>query len=125
MGLTGAPAGALTLTAMAEGVAPQPGSDVYLCIRGEDVVLAPGEPGLSSARNHLVATVRALLPEGPLSRVVLDVQTGPPGAHQSPGSGLELTALITRRSSEELGLQVHSPVIAHIKATAIRVIPRG
>jgi molybdopterin-binding protein len=74
-------------------------------------VLAPTEQsGPSSAINRFVLGVSALVPAGPLVRVRL---TGRP----------ELTALVTRRSAEQLGLTVGIRVVAQLKATALRAFP--
>jgi len=88
------------------------GSQVLVCLRPEDIVLTPeadaGQP--SSARNHLPAVVRRVLPAGPNVRVELD-------------AGLPLVALITKQSLEELGLASGSRVQASFKATAVHLIP--
>ncbi|MBE0430976.1 MAG: TOBE domain-containing protein [Dehalococcoidia bacterium] len=84
------------------------GTEVYACIRPEDVTLAPTlHP--SSARNAFAARVTRVTFIGPLSRVELDC-------------GFPLVALITRVSSEELGLDQGSGVYAGFKATAVHVI---
>src|SRR5258705_221192 len=49
-----------------------PGSDVYACIRAEDVTLETDPAGKASARNHLVARVVGIVSEGPIDRVALD-----------------------------------------------------
>jgi molybdopterin-binding protein len=51
-----------------------------------------------------------MVPFGPFVRTTVDI-----GSH--------LTALVTRRSADELSLAVGMTVIAGIKATAIHVIP--
>lgn len=84
------------------------------CVRAEEVVLEPeperGAP--TSARNRLPATVQWVRIEGPLARVRLDC-------------GFPLTALVTRRSAEELGLAPGSHVTALVKAPAVRLVPRS
>jgi molybdopterin-binding protein len=50
-----------------------------------------------------------MVPFGPFIRVSIDF-------------GSPLTALVTRRSADELSLAVGMPVIAGIKATAIHVL---
>ncbi|OPY35546.1 MAG: Trehalose/maltose import ATP-binding protein MalK [Methanoregula sp. PtaU1.Bin051] len=89
------------------------GSKVTLCIRPEDVTLnKPDEPCPSgSARNCLQGTVTRLIPLGPFTRVYLDCD------------GIVVAALVTRKSEEELGIEKGSRLAAHIKATAIHVIP--
>jgi molybdate transport system ATP-binding protein len=88
-----------------------PGSDVYVCIRAEDVTLEMRSPGQASTRNHLVARVVAITAEGPIDRVALDC-------------GFPLDALITRRSREELNLAPGAQVAAAIKATSVHLVPR-
>ncbi len=90
----------------------QPGFDVLVCLRPEDVVLSPAQdhPGPSSARNRLPAVVRRILPAGPHARVELD-------------AGFSIVALITKQSLEELSLAPGSRVIASFKATAVHLIP--
>lgn len=85
---------------------------VFVCLKGEDVVLQRTSAEGSSARNRLPAVVRNLTPEGPLVRVALDC-------------GFELTALVTRPACDELRLQPGDAVTASFKAPAIHLIPRG
>jgi tungstate transport system ATP-binding protein len=87
------------------------GERVRLCIRPEDVTLAqPAEiAGLSSARNHLPATVTEVTPSTPGVRVVVDC-------------GFPLVAVVTPRSVAELGLTAGAPVVAVFKASAPHVI---
>jgi molybdopterin-binding protein len=92
-----------------DGIAP--GSQVYACIRAEDVTLELQRAGQASARNHLSARVVAITPDGPLDRVSIDC-------------GFPLDALITRRSCEELRLTPGAHVIAAIKASSVHVMPR-
>jgi len=76
-------------------------------------VLFPGDvdvPG--SARNHLRGVVRRVTPAGAEARVEVDC-------------GFKLIASITRRSLDDLGLAVGTPVVASFKATAVHLIPRG
>ena len=88
-------------------------AEALLCLRPEDVVLSPGDVEVSdSARNHLRGVVRRITTAGAEVRVAVDC-------------GFPLVASITRRSLEELGLAVGSPVVASFKATAVHLIPRG
>jgi molybdate transport system ATP-binding protein len=109
--------GLLTLTVngvelhVAEREPAATGTDVYACIRAEDVTLELRSPAHASARNHLAARVMAITSEGPIERVALDC-------------GFALDALITRRSREELQLVPGTPVTAAIKATSIHLVPR-
>ena len=88
-------------------------TEALVCLRPEDVVLSPGDIDVpDSARNHLRGEVRRITVVGAAVRV--DVECGFP-----------LAASITRRSLEELGLSVGSPLVASFKATAVHLIPRG
>jgi tungstate transport system ATP-binding protein len=89
----------------------KPGSKVALFIRPEEVTIAPGDCDATktSVRNQLTGTIIRMVPYGPFVRTTIDF-----GSH--------LTALVTRKSSNELSLTVGMPVIAGIKATAIHVI---
>lgn len=89
----------------------RPGSDVYVCIRAEDVILVKGKPAQSSPRNCLTASVRGLTPEGPIVRIELD-------------GGFPLTALLTKQACEELALGPGIPVTVLIKAPQIHLIER-
>ena len=87
-------------------------SEALVCIRPEDVVLAPaGVDVADSARNHLRGVVRRVTPSGAEARVEIDC-------------GFRLVASITRRSLEDLHLDAGSPVVASFKATAVHLIPR-
>jgi molybdopterin-binding protein len=90
------------------------GDDVLVCLRPEDVTIAPisGASPLSSARNHLPAQVRRVVPAGPYVRVELD-------------AGFLLVALITRQSRDELALGEGSEVVATFKAAAVHLIRKS
>ncbi|HSZ55927.1 MAG TPA: ABC transporter ATP-binding protein [Tepidisphaeraceae bacterium] len=107
-GLATVRAGNVELVAVARDVRPGP---VYLCIRGEEVILERGQPAQSSARNQLVAKVSWMSPEGALIRVGLDC-------------GFRLTALITRPASEQLLLREGETVTALVKAPSIHLVSR-
>jgi molybdate transport system ATP-binding protein len=89
-----------------------PGSNVYACIRAEDVTLETRAAGQASTRNHLAARVVSITSEGPIDRVALDC-------------GFPLDALITRRSRDELQLAPGAQVTAAIKATSVHLVPRA
>jgi tungstate transport system ATP-binding protein len=90
----------------------RPGTHVALFIRPEEVTvtLKDGDLPKTSVRNQLTGTIKKMLPFGPFIRVTIDF-------------GSLLTALVTRRSADELTLAVGMTVIAGVKATAIHVIP--
>ena len=95
-----------------EAITPcKPGTHVALYIRPEEVTIAlrDGDQSRTSVRNKLAGTITKMVPFGPFLRVTLDF-------------GSPLTALVTRRSADELSLAVGTNVIAGIKATAIHVL---
>jgi len=87
-------------------------SEVYACIRAEDVVLMKGEAPSSSARNRLMGRVVSVVKEGSLVRVGIDC-------------GFPLTALLTRQAGEELALKPDDAVLALVKAPHIHLIARA
>jgi molybdate transport system ATP-binding protein len=106
-GLATLDAHGVTLTAVDPGTDV---SDVFACIRADEVVLEPGTSP-TSARNRLAATVTAVHVESALVRIELDC-------------GFPLSAFITRASLRELGLAPGSRVSAMIKAPAVHLVPR-
>ena len=91
-----------------------PGRSVLLCLRPEDVTLRAGDSlpeGQSSARNQLQGRVVRIVPQGPLTRVVVDC-------------GFNMVALVTRTSTQEMALRPGKAVEACFKASAIHVIAR-
>lgn len=107
-GLVTVEVGGLLLAAVgSEGIA----QDVYVCIRAEDVVLEPAESGVTSARNHLFGCITDIQSVGALAKVRVDC-------------GFLVTALVTRSSLLDLGLQPGIYVKAAIKAGAVHLISR-
>jgi molybdate transport system ATP-binding protein len=100
--------GPVALTAMAS---PGIESDVFVCLRAEDITLEMAGSSETSARNHLRGRVHAVTSLGALVRVTIDC-------------GFLLTALITRSAYSELRLAVGSDVQAAFKAGAVHLIPR-
>jgi molybdate transport system ATP-binding protein len=86
--------------------------EAFACIRAEEIVLERTPDAVTSARNQLLGTVQAVIPEGALVRVILDC-------------GFRLVALVTRQSIERLGLAQGSAAAALIKAPAIRLVPHA
>jgi tungstate transport system ATP-binding protein len=80
---------------------------VTLAIPPEEVVLSDA-PLHSSARNVLHGRIVRVAEQGSAVRVTVD-------------AGIELVALVTRRSYEELALAVGAPVYAAFKSVAVRV----
>ena len=87
-----------------------PGEEVCAFIRPEEVVLALAETS-TSARNTFFGEIVHMVPSGPLVRVGIDC-------------GFPLSALITRRSAEGLGLSRGSRVCAFFKATGVHVVKK-
>ena len=96
-----------TLTALAPTT---PAQTVFVCIRGEDIVLQR-DTAVSSVRNRLPARIISIRPEGALVRVELD-------------AGFPLFALVTRPACDELGLREGDTITALIKTPAIHLVPR-
>ncbi len=87
--------------------------DALVCLRPEDISLSRGtEHSPDSVRNRLAGRVTRIVPSGGDARVDVDC-------------GFPLRARVTRRSAEELGLEVGTEVVASFKATAAHVIGRG
>ncbi|MCL0065738.1 ABC transporter ATP-binding protein [Dehalococcoidia bacterium] len=84
------------------------GEEVSVCVRPEDITLALSRTS-SSARNSFPARIKLIASSGPLVRVEL-------------GCGFPLVVLLTRRSAEEMGLQIGKDVYASFKATAAHII---
>jgi molybdate transport system ATP-binding protein len=97
-----------TLTALAP---PTASREVFVCIRGEDVILQREAAVASSVRNRLSARIVALRTEGALVRVELD-------------AGFPLFALVTRPACAELALREGESITALIKTPAIHLVPR-
>lgn len=84
------------------------GDQVHMCIRPEDIILSLTEPS-SSARNAFTGEISRLALSGALARVAIDC-------------GFPLVALVTKRSAEELGLQIGKRIYVSFKATAVHII---
>ena len=97
-----------TLTAIAPDATTR---EVFVCIRGEDVILQRDNATVSSVRNRLSARIVSSRTEGALVRVELD-------------AGFPLFALITRPACVELALREGELITALIKAPAIHLVPR-
>jgi molybdate transport system regulatory protein len=86
-------------------------------IRADTVTLhretAAPTPDGTSARNRFAGTVVGIDDRESVASVRVDIGTETP-----------LTALVTRGSAEDLGLETGSDVIASFKTTATRATPR-
>jgi molybdate transport system ATP-binding protein len=107
-GLATVKIGDATLTALAPDATTR---EVFVCIRGEDVIVQRDVGAASSVRNRLSARIVALRNEGALVRVELE-------------AGFPLFALITRPACAELALREGETITALIKAPAIHLVPR-
>jgi molybdate transport system ATP-binding protein len=92
-------------------VQQDPGPDVFVCIRAEDVTVEAVGAGSTSARNHLAGIIRSIAPMGAL--VCLDLDCG-----------FRLSAIVTRMAADDLELRPGIPVTAAIKAGAVHLVSR-
>jgi len=88
-----------------------PGRRVSLLFRAEDVTIGLDSGGRTSARNVFQGRVKRIIPSGPFVHAIIDC-------------GIDITALVTIRSAEDLGLSAGKDVWISVKATAIHVLPR-
>jgi molybdate transport system ATP-binding protein len=86
-------------------------SEVYVCIRAEDVILEKPRDAAGSARNRLKGVILDIVPAGPLTQIKVDV-------------GFPLICSVTRQAVDELELKQQDQIVAVIKAPAVRLIPR-
>ena len=85
------------------------GEEVTLCIRADDIILGDPDAPRSSARNTMTGTISRVVENGPIAEVEVDC-------------GVELTAVLTRRSVQDLRLSPGTQVSVAVKATAVHVI---
>ena len=92
----------------------EPGAGVKVGIRPEDITLIPTSEveAPASSRNSLTGKVTEVELRGPVARVTV-------------ACPFPLVSLITRRSLEELGIDVGAEVGVRFKATAVVVIGEG
>jgi tungstate transport system ATP-binding protein len=86
-----------------------PGKDVNILFRAEDVTIGTGQDPVTSARNVYQGRIKHLMPSGPFVRVIIDC-------------GIDISALVTIRSAEDLNLGYGNEVWVSVKATAIHVL---
>jgi len=109
--LVRAPGGATIVASTPDGDALPAGAPAHVAYRPEDVVLGPMDVDVTtSARNRFRERVIATAPAGGLVRVRL-------------GGDVDLNALLTRQSTQELGIQPGRDVYAYIKSVALRAFP--
>ena len=85
---------------------------VTALFRGEDVTIDLTPRSTTSARNQLHGIVEKLVPVGPFEHVLIDC-------------GVPITALVTIRSVEDLGLAPGKEVWISFKATAVHVLAQN
>jgi tungstate transport system ATP-binding protein len=87
------------------------GNKAILLIPYDDItlMLSPPEEKTTSARNRFSGEVVKIFPTGSQARVTINC-------------GFPLTALVTRKSTEEMGLKEGIKVVAMVKAVSIHVI---
>lgn len=94
------------------------GQETFLLIRPEDVTLWIGENmPLSSARNLLVGRVMRMTPQGPLIRVAVECEG------KDEQQCVQVFALITRTSRDQMRLTENKEVSLTFKASAVHLIP--
>ena len=110
----GAEGAVATLRFIGEGivlsaVGDHSGGAGHAVIRGEDVVLSRGAAGSNSMRNVLSGCVAELTPSGVLMRVSVDI------------GAVRIVAVVTAAAARELELEIGTPVVASVKATAVHL----
>jgi tungstate transport system ATP-binding protein len=88
-----------------------PGTPVTLYMRPEDITFYEKDSIRSSARNMFTGRIIKVVPIGPMVRLKVN-------------AGVELTAVITQRSFEELNLALGKETELAFKASAIHVVER-
>ena len=90
-----------------------PDTKVTVYLHYEDVTITLNLPEtiLSSARNQMRGKVVKVFPHGPQFKITMDC-------------GFKLSSLITRRSFEELGLEIGKEITAYFKASSVHLIKR-
>lgn len=81
--------------------------DVKFYIRPEDIILST-EKFISSARNNYQGIVTQLIEEGSSAKVVLDI-------------GISITALITKKSLEEMNIKKGTSLYVVFKTMSVKV----
>jgi tungstate transport system ATP-binding protein len=88
-----------------------PGTPVTVYMRPEDITFYEKNSIRSSARNKFTGRIVEVVPMGPMVHLKVD-------------AGVKLTAVITQRSFEELGLALGKETELTFKASAIHVVER-
>jgi len=101
-GMQRVPVGTITIDVVSDRTGP-----ATLAIPPDEIVLSAA-PLDSSARNVITGRIVRVAEQGAAMRVTVE-------------GGIELVALVTRRSFEDLKLTVGGPVVASFKSVAVRV----
>ncbi|WP_292490200.1 ABC transporter ATP-binding protein [Methanoculleus sp. 10] len=89
------------------------GEAVSLCIRSEDIRIAPADGGAAApGRNTLSGTVAAVVPRGPFSRVTVDC-------------GFMLSSVLSWKAADSLGIGEGSRVVASFAPESVHVVRQG
>ncbi len=87
-----------------------PGERVSLCIRSEDMRIAPADGAkAASGRNALPGTVVSVVPRGPFSRVTVDC-------------GFPLSSVLSWKAVDDLGLREGSRVVVSFAAESVHAV---
>ena len=110
------PGGVELHATIASGEVLRAGDAAQVAYRPEDIIVALAPDAPSSAANRLPVRVAALVAAGAHMRAQLRPETG---------GDYVLNALLTRRSVQELGIEVGQRAHALLKASALHVWRRG
>ncbi len=88
----------------------KPASRIALCIRADDITVLKHDGNKTSARNNFDGTIIQKTISGSLALLSIDI-------------GVEITAVVTTKSVEELAFDTGTPVCVSFKATAVHVLP--
>jgi tungstate transport system ATP-binding protein len=90
-----------------------PGERVALCIRSEDIRIAPAIRGRRVFDgNILPGTVTSIVPRGPFSRVTVDC-------------GFALSSILSWKVVDDLGIQEGSPVVVSFTVESVHTVRQG
>ena len=87
----------------------KPGDKTALCIRADDITLMKHDGRWMSARNNFEGVITRRSISGSIATITVDI-------------GVEMTAVVTRKSVEEMDLDIGTPVGMSFKASAVHVI---
>ena len=99
-------AGGLRFEAQTDAAA---GEAVCLCIRADDLIIAVDDGRRPDAPNTMTGTVFQIIENGPVAEILVD-------------AGMDMTAVMTRRSVRDLGIAPGGRVSLRVREDAIHVI---